>query len=170
MNKSKIGLRTVKTAIAVALCFLIEYLLNIAFNRNDFPYFSATAAIFCMQKNLESSKSISFSRIIGTVIGGIYGLLLLWIIHFVLSRPPMWAEYAIIAVGIIPLIQITVILKIPLATYIACAVCLGVLLTYTNSENPLLYAGKRVLETVMGILLSLGVNALPFLNTKVSED
>lgn len=68
----KIGMRLIKTAIAVFLCFLVDF-----FRDGGTPFYSAIAAILCMQPELDSSLKVGKERIIATVIGGIVGIAML---------------------------------------------------------------------------------------------
>ena len=63
------GMRTIKTLIAVYLCFAIGIL------RGVLPFYSAIAAILCMKKDVDEGKRAGIHRSIGTLIGGSIGLL-----------------------------------------------------------------------------------------------
>lgn len=69
----KIGMRIVKTALAVFLCFLIDLLRN----HQGAPFYSAIAAILCMQPFVSNSVKVAFNRSVGTFIGGLFGMLVL---------------------------------------------------------------------------------------------
>lgn len=148
----KIGMRMVKTAIAVAICFFISYLSG----GNGRPIFSGIAAIICMQPYVEHSVEVSFNRIVATAIGAIFGL----IASFIALRIPSEYEvlkYFIISFTVIPVLYTTVILKKPGASALAGVVLLSVTLT-NDGATPLMTAVNRSLETIVGILVSLGVN------------
>ena len=49
----KIGMRLIKTAVAVFLCFLVDF-----FRDGGTPFYSAIAAILCMQPELGSSLKV----------------------------------------------------------------------------------------------------------------
>ena len=87
MNHFHIGLRTVKTCLAVFICFLIDYL-----REAGVPFYAAIAAILCVQKDMDKSFKVAKNREIATVIGAFAGALfllfnapLLLIIHLLLS-------------------------------------------------------------------------------------
>ena len=67
----KIGMRMIKTSIAVAICLLI-YLLR---GKQGVPVFSTIAAMICMQPYVENSKTVAFNRIIGTLTWGFWCLI-----------------------------------------------------------------------------------------------
>lgn len=65
-NIPRVGMRMVKTALAVAICFFL-YVLR---GEEGVPIFSTIAAIICMQPYAENSIQVSINRIIGTLLGG----------------------------------------------------------------------------------------------------
>ena len=67
---TKIGLRTIKTALAAALCALIYYFLDAS------PAFACIGAVFGMGDNPENSKKHGGNRLFGTMIGGFLGMAL----------------------------------------------------------------------------------------------
>ena len=150
----KIGMRMMKTAIAVAICLLI-YLLR---GKQGVPVFSAIAAIICMQPHVDNSVTVAFNRIIGTLTGAVMGLLVIYIIRWI----PMEYEvldYVLIALAVIPAMYITVLLKRTGASAMAGVVLLSVTLSDSN-YTPLMDAFNRSFETIVGILVSLCVNVV----------
>ncbi|KXL51719.1 pyridoxal phosphate (PLP) phosphatase [Anaerotignum neopropionicum] len=148
----RIGMRMIKTAIAVGICFLISILLG----GNGKPIFSAIAAIICMQPYVEHSVEVAFNRTIGTVIGAIFGLLAGFLSLYI-PREYEYLQYVIISFTIIPVLYTTVLLKKPGASALAGVVLLSITLS-SGDATPLMNALNRSLETIEGILVSLGVN------------
>ena len=79
----KIGMRMIKTSIAVAICLLI-YLLR---GKQGVPVFSTIAAMICMQPYVENSKTVAFNRIIGTLTGAVMGLVVVYLTQWI---PPKY--------------------------------------------------------------------------------
>lgn len=52
-----IGMRVIKTVISVYVCFLISFV------RNGIPFYSAIAAMFCMQSDYANSLKVGKSSI-----------------------------------------------------------------------------------------------------------
>jgi uncharacterized membrane protein YgaE (UPF0421/DUF939 family) len=75
------GQRIIRSAVAVALC-LIVYVLR---GHRGIPLYSALAAMQCMQPYTKDMKGVARKRILGTVIGAVWGLLLL-VIEMLLGR------------------------------------------------------------------------------------
>lgn len=69
------GMRVVKTVISVYICFLISFI------RKTSPFYSAIASILCMQNSHDDSIKVGKSRMIGTIIGALYGLVAIIIIE-----------------------------------------------------------------------------------------
>lgn len=69
----KIGLRIIKSAVAVFLCFVVYELRG----EVGIPFYSAIAAILCMQPYVGSSKKVALNRVIATFLGGLSGMLVL---------------------------------------------------------------------------------------------
>lgn len=61
----KIGLRIIKSSVAVALCFLVYFLRG----QQGTPFYSAIAAVLCMQPDTSNSLKVGWNRTVGTLIG-----------------------------------------------------------------------------------------------------
>lgn len=150
----KIGLRMIKSSIAVFLCFVI-YLIR----QEGIPFYSAIAAILCMQPDVMNSRRVAFNRTVGTFIGGFFGMLVMLAEnHFLLLQIPM-LKYLLISFIVIPLIYLTILVKKPTASYITCVVFLSITVSHGLDANPYLFTINRVADTLIGIFVSLGVNA-----------
>lgn len=157
----KIGMRIIKTAIAVFICFVIDM-----FRTTSMPFYSAIAAILCMQPDVKDSWKVAATRTIGTIIGGAYGVLLLMLLQAFNTVNIPILHYTILTVALMPLIYITVLLKQKSATYITCVVFLSITITHIGDASPYLFALSRVIDTLIGVFVSLGINAIPFLKNK----
>ena len=159
----KIGMRMIKTAIAVAICLLI-YLLR---GKQGAPVFSTIAAIICMQPHVENSVTVAFNRIVGTLTGAIVGLLVLYGVDWI-PQDFEWIRYFCIALAVIPAMYITLVLKKTGAAAMAGVVLLSVTLSQ-DMRDPLLNAIDRSFETIVGIVVSLGVNVIHIPRKKHKE-
>ncbi|NCC16994.1 MAG: hypothetical protein EOM28_11790 [Clostridia bacterium] len=150
----RIGMRMIKTAVAVGICFFISYLTG----GNGKPIFSGIAAIICMQPYVEHSVEVAFNRTIGTVIGAVFGLIAASASLYIPSGYE-YLQYLIISFTVIPVLYTTVILKKPGASALAGVVLLSITLS-GGEATPFMNAVNRSVETIVGILVSLGVNML----------
>ena len=140
----KIGMRMIKTSIAVAICLLI-YLLR---GKQGVPVFSTIAAMICMQPYVENSKTVAFNRIIGTLTGAVMGLVVVYLTQWI---PPKYEflQYLVISAAVIPAMYITVLLKKTGASAMAGVVLLGVTLS-TGNYPPVVDAFNRSLKPMLG--------------------
>ena len=84
-----IGGRIIKSAIAVALCMVIYYLRTLLPIGNGIPFYSALAALWCMQPYADSTKNNAGQRSIGTFTGAVYGLLFIVFLHTAAITSPV---------------------------------------------------------------------------------
>ena len=135
----RIGMRMIKSAAAVFLCFMIDKLRG-----GGIPFYSAIAAILCMQRELSDSMTKGRNRMIATLIGGIAGMGMLYFIRFLSITADTWLHYLIVSAALIPLIYTTVLLKQPDCTYLSCVVFLCICISHGSDENPMLFAMNRI--------------------------
>ncbi len=150
----KIGMRMIKSSVAVFLCFVI-YLIR----RDGIPFYSAIAAVLCMQPYVSNSRKVAGNRVIGTFIGGIAGMLVMLFEKNFIPPELQILKYLLISATLIPLIYITILAKKPTASYITCVVFMSITVSHALDADPVLFAFNRILDTLIGIFVSLGVNA-----------
>ncbi|WP_282919552.1 FUSC family protein [Ignavigranum ruoffiae] len=151
----RIGWRTLKTLLAVYLCLQIDH-----FRPGGIPFYSAIAAIYCMQGSPQSSWQGAKHRELATVVGGLWGMAFIFVEHQYLKN---WSlEYREIALTLmlIPIIQFSIWIKQTKATFLMCVVFLSVTLSHGYDEAPILFAFNRILDTSIGIITALIVNYL----------
>lgn len=167
-----IGMRNIKTALSVFVC-LVFYLLcnfvygllpagdsalcrllNFLLNRHDVSY-ACVAAIVSMQSSVEGSVAFGKSRLIGTAVGGVIGIVMVASVplsnHTVLS-------YLLVSLGVVITIYICNIIKHSPASAIACIVFLVIVLSIDSGSNAVPYAINRMIDTAIGILISVPIN------------
>lgn len=160
----KIGMRMVKTAVAVFLCFMVDI-----FRQDGVPFYSAIAAVLCMQSKITDSKEKAKSRIIATCIGGLAGIIFVNIEQYVVSIPIEWIRYFMISLCLIPIIYFTVVIKKPDSAYLSCVVFMCITVAHVNDSNGTVFALNRILDTVIGIVISLGVNQFHFTKPQIEN-
>lgn len=153
----KIGLRTIKTALAVFLCLVIKLVTPM-----ETALFAAIAAVVCMRETPEQSLEMGVHRFLGTLIGGVLGFLLLTAVPFI----PYYAEGLYIL--IVPLVMIVgisvcVLTKRKEAVIICCVTLLAITLDTTlNTDSTILYVGMRILDTTVGVVIATLLNRFFF--------
>ena len=66
-----IGMRIIKSALGVLLCFVIYFLRG----KQGAPFYSALAVLWCIQNQTRNTLGNALQRTIGTAIGAVYGLI-----------------------------------------------------------------------------------------------
>ena len=152
-----VGARIVKSAVSVALCMVIYYIRTLLPVGNGIPFYSALAALWCMQPYHESTNNNAGQRSIGTLLGAGFGLIFLIVLRFAGLREQM-AVFMLASAVIIPLIHLTVVLDKRNASFFSCVVFLSIALTHSFDEDPYIFVLNRVIDTFIGIGVGLMVN------------
>ncbi len=99
----KIGMRTVKTVVAVAICMVIMLFFPVN------AFYACIAAVICMQQTVEHTVRTGLNRMKGTVVGallGIAGLLLQQHVNLDL-------QIVLAPVGVLLILYLCNIMKMP---------------------------------------------------------
>ena len=158
-----IGMRIVKSALAVAICFLINQFRA----GQGMVFYSQLAALWCIQMYRSNTKKNAIQRTIGTTIGALYGLVYLLINPFLFrfnTKNNMthtigtFAGEMIISLMIILVLYTTVVLKQKQASYFSCVVFLSIVINHVADSNPYMFVWNRFLDTMIGIAVGILVN------------
>lgn len=154
-----VGMRIIKTVIAVFICGLLGYF------RDQSAFYSMIAVVVCMQSSTGKTIESSVNRALGTLIGGVAGVLIVYLMDTlgVLYIEPV--RCLVISLMLIPLIQVTLIIKKPAISAFVCVVFLCVTVNHSINDTPALFALGRMLETLIGVVTACLVDiALPYRN------
>ncbi|MCM1415692.1 MAG: HAD hydrolase family protein [bacterium] len=151
-----IGMRIIKSAVAVLVCYLVSFLRKDA----GIVFYSQLAALWCIQTYRNDTKKNAFQRMLGTAIGAAYGLLFLLLErHIRLEEPMRHILNAVVISGMIVLVlYTTVLIKKKYASYFSCVVFLSIVVNHAADANPYLFVWNRFLDTLIGIFVGVGVN------------
>lgn len=139
----KIGMRTVKTGIALSLTIFISQIINL-----KSPIFAGIAAIIAMQSSVAGSFKTGKNRMLGTILGAVLGL----ICSLMSPTNPI-----VIGIGVIVIIHLCNVLEWKKSATIAAIVFLSI--TYNQEPgNRLNYSLYRTLDTFVGIIIATLVN------------
>lgn len=157
MKFKKPGLRIVKTFIAVSLAMLIS-----SFRPGEgLPFYSAIAAIICLKSDVEGSREIGINRIIGTMLGGLCGLIYLLIVPA--NYLPVPVELILISLLASIIIWVMAMAGKPKAISIMAIVFLSITINHGNEGNlPFLFAFNRTFDTMVGVISAIVVNWTDF--------
>ena len=150
-----IGMRIIKSAIGVALCFVIYFLRG----EQGTPFYSALAVLWCIQNRTKNTITNAIQRTIGTAIGAVYGLIFILFTLNVSDLGYGFLHYILLSLLIVPVIYTTVLLKRGNASYFSCVVYLSIVVNHLTDENPYLFVLNRTLDTLIGIILGLIINS-----------
>jgi hydroxymethylpyrimidine pyrophosphatase-like HAD family hydrolase len=150
-------MRIIKSAVAIAVCYLVSFLRG----NSGIVFYSQLAALWCMQPYVAVTKKNAFQRTIGTVIGAIYGLIFI-LMQRRIALPDETAQYVyagIISLMIAVIIYTTILIKKKQASYFSCVVFLSIVVNHVTDSNPYLFVWNRFLDTMIGIVIGVGVNS-----------
>lgn len=146
----KIGYRNLKTALAVFICMV---LFELAGDKN--PFYACIASVICMKDTVESTFTMGKNRLIGTLLGGLIGVLFIFIIDNVLFL--QYIKSFIAGIGIIGAIYLCNLIKKPGAVTICCIVFIGIMVNYDGPAS-YSYAIGRSIDTAIGIIVAIFIN------------
>ncbi|WP_243343747.1 aromatic acid exporter family protein [Anaerococcus sp. AGMB09787] len=154
----KPGLRIIKTWIAV----FISMVISVMRFGSGLSFYSAIAAIICMDTNVEGTYTKGINRIKGSIIGGLLALAYL----FFLGRfqDGQILNLFLLSVFVFILIWALSILGLNGAISIACIVFLSVTLNHGHDPGglPLDFAINRIIDTLIGVITAIFVNWFDF--------
>ena len=152
-----IGMRIIKSAVAIGIC----YLVSLVRGNSGIVFYSQLAALWCMQEYISNSRKNAMQRFIGTVIGALYGLVFL-LIERNCGMEDKWKDLysaLLVSVMIVIVLYTTVLIKKKQASYFSCVVFLSIVVNHAGDLNPYLFVWNRFLDTVIGIVIGIGVNS-----------
>lgn len=150
------GQRILRTMTAVWLCLLV-YVLR---GRQGEPLYAALAVLQCIQPTTSSMRSVARKRLTGTLVGAMWGLLLL-LIEQALERAghgEPWLHYLLIGLFTGVVLYFTVLLKVREAAYFSACVFLVITIKHAEDVSPYVYAFNRTLDTAIGVVVAEIVN------------
>lgn len=150
LRKSRIpiGLRTIKTAVAVIISMIIVELFGGNESKLIFAMLGAMAAV---QPTFKESFESSLTQIVGVIFGAVIAVFL-----GLLRLPPLVAT----GIGIVTVITLYNILRLRFSPSLPCLIV--VMLCIGAEEHPFLYAMERVLNTAIGLIVGMLLNMLVF--------
>lgn len=142
--KYRIGMRTLKTALAVVIGLYISYLLDL-----DSAIFVSIAAVSTMKpsmsESLEDFKKRLFTCVFGVMVG--YFFSKISVVEYL--------EPLIAGLGILLTIYILVVVKMKDMTQLSCIVFVA---SFCSNSDKFYYATNRIIGTVIGIIVGVLVN------------
>lgn len=159
-----IGMRTIKTVLAVFLCGVVGWVIG------QPPLFSMFAAIICVQNKTDDTIKSAYNRVLGTIVGGIYAVFMVyssWLLHI---PDDSLMYYSILSFMLLPVIFTTLYIRKPTTTSLACIVFIAITLSEFNDMNPLISAVWRVVDTLIGIVIIVFLELVFPYHPKLKQD
>lgn len=163
----KIGLRIVKSAVAIYICFLFYFF----FYKQGIIFYSQLAALWCIQPQKDAMAAKAVQRIVGTIIGAIVGLGVLLADQNYVSEG-VYAELLyglIVAAAVICVIYITLLIHKKDASYFSCVVLLSIVVVHIGDADPYAFVFARVTDTMVGIIIGMTVNSFHLPRKKIKD-
>ena len=153
----RVGMRMIKTVIAVFICGIFGYV------RGEPAFYSMIAAVICMQNSTDKTITSSVNRAIGTLVGGLYGIVILYGLEFFHAENLDLLRYTLVSLTIIPLIRTALLLKRPSSASLSCVVFLCVTVNHNTDSSPALFALQRMVDTLAGVAVTCVIDlVLPY--------
>ena len=163
-----IGMRIIKTAVAVFLCLIVYYFRG--YRGMDMPSEAALTAIVCMQPYVRDARDFAINRFAGSLIGSVWGLLFLLLM---LVLPALGSSlplaYALMAVGVLLSLYTSVLVRMPDSSCLAAIVFICVVITFPEIDKPIFFAVQRITGVLLGTIVAVVVNIFRLPRAKVRD-
>lgn len=141
-----IGRRTLKTAAAVMISIILVSFYGVSASKMTFAMLGAMGA---MENSFKRSVEACLTQIVGMICGAMAGVLLL-------ELPIHWL--VCVGIGIVFVITIYNVFRIPFSPGLPCLIILTV--CTTSDLSPFAYAMERLWDTAIGLGVGLLINIL----------
>lgn len=175
----KIGLRNIKTALAVLITLMIYLVLSIF--SSSFasvwysPFFAGIAAVYSMQRDNSKSFALAKIRSFGSLFGGLFGMFLILFYESFLQDKiiSQWGHigdlavlYILTTLFIVLLIAFLVQFKQHDLVFVAALTYLSVTISLRNNLPVVPFAINRISSTIIGVLITLVINQIHWHKSK----
>jgi uncharacterized membrane protein YgaE (UPF0421/DUF939 family) len=151
-------MRTVKTALAIAVCmivFAVAKYLEIADNFDAF--LALTAAVICMQDSVKGSIETGLNRLYGIVLGTLLGM---GVLYVDLITGNIILHVILVTAGTVVIIALCNLLDTNMAIVMGCVVFFMIALQTIHDMSPVVLGMHRFLDTMAGVAIAIGINHL----------
>lgn len=149
IGRFRLGMRTMKTALAVMLCILLFHVTD-----RGSPLIAALAAVFSLRQDLTTSISFGRSRVLGNSLGGLLALIFYYVQAF--FNNDFFVELFVLPLFVVLVIVVSDGLNNNSGIISAIATMLLIALSIPQGES-FLYALNRVLDTFIGTIIGISL-------------
>lgn len=149
-GRFRLGMRTIKTAIAVMLCILLFRFLN-----RGQPLIAALSAVFSLRQDLTTTLSFGKSRVLGNSIGGATAII------YIFMKQYFHNDFLIELLVLPALVAFIIVLSdgINNNSGIISGIATMLLITLSVPQGEsFIFALDRVLDTFIGTLIAIFIN------------
>lgn len=152
------GQRIIRSMFAAWICMLIYDLRG----RDGIVFLAVIASLQCIQPFAENTLQMGKKRIIGTLVGAVWGTTVLYLEFFAVGNAGLEQMLHFLLMGAVAgaVMYSTVLLKIPDSAYFSAVVFLSIAMNHVTDAAPILYVIDRVIDTTVGVLVGIAVNSL----------
>ncbi|MFV0558554.1 MAG: FUSC family protein [Enterococcus sp.] len=149
-GRFRLGMRTMKTALAVLICILLFHYLD----RGE-PLIAALSAVFSLRQDLTTTVSFGKSRVLGNTVGGLLAMIYFFIIQY-------FDHEFVVELFLLPFLVVLVIVISDgfdnnAGIVSAIATLLLITMSIPQGESSL-YALDRVIDTFIGTFIAISIN------------
>ncbi|MGX7030789.1 FUSC family protein [Vagococcus zengguangii] len=152
IGQFRLGYRTLKTALSVAICILI-----FSFFDNHTPVIACLSAIVALREDMSQTYSFGGLRVLGTIIGSLAAVL-----YYFMQQPIQnkdLATFILIPIFVGLLIIVSDGLNLNKGIVASEATFLIIIFTIPQSQA-LLYIFERTFDSFIGVFIALTINRL----------
>lgn len=149
-GRFRLGMRTMKSALAVFVCILIFHLFD-----RGIPMIAALSAVFSLRQDLTTTFSFGRSRIIGNLLGGGLGIFYFFVKSY--FHNDFLVELIVLPLLVIIVIVLSDGINNNSGIIAAIATLLLISLSIPQGESAF-YAIERVFDTFIGTFIAIGIN------------
>lgn len=152
LGQFRLGMRTVKTGIAVAICILIFH-----YSGRGTPMIASLSAVFALREDVETTVKFGKSRILGNSIGALFAAL------FIFIQGQLGSSFLIELIGIPFCIMLIIVICDGInynAGIIGAIATLLIIYFSIPTNETFIYALERVGDTFIGTFIAIAINHL----------
>ncbi len=150
IGRFRLGMRTIKSSLAVMICILIFHL----FNRGE-PLIACLSAVFSLRQDLTTTFSFGKSRVLGNSIGALIALGYLLLQQYFQNN--FWIELLVLPLLVAFMIVFSDGINNNAGIISGIAAMLLIIFSVPPGESAL-FAFERVFDTFIGMLVAMLVN------------
>lgn len=153
VHRPRVTTLEIEVAVGIAIVAVVSL-----FTIHYFTTPMATAVVVCTQIDRKEARKLGWRRLVGTMFGGLSGLLVVIIDDHFGGNPYIFVGLAFTAIILIG--SLFYVFKLPSGSWKITMISLALVMLVQFGEDRVLYAIFRLLGTVAGVLLSVVITTI----------